>query len=106
MAWDFDVGTDAPVVCPCGDEHCHPVRVRVNQGGRITNVRYASSMSEIGPISGRGTSIAIEFFCEGCGGTHFVAYQFHKGRTYTGRAPGVPHSDEQSIRGPTTLWRD
>jgi hypothetical protein len=105
MGWDHDIDTSAHVVCLCGGEHCHPLRVTVNQGGDCVDVgpRGVETTSR-GP-SGRGTAIAIEFACEDCPRTFLVAYQFHKGATYTGRCRGRPR--ESQIGEPiAAMWRD
>ena len=105
MGWDYDIGSNAVVKCICGGENCHPLRVVVNQGGEIAHVDAEGVTCEKGEPSGRGTSIGIEFACEDCTSTHVVAYQFHKGRTHTGRAPGVP--DHHKIGEPiAAMWRD
>lgn len=105
MGWDFDL-VGSSVTCLCGGGNCHPLRVRVNQGGKIAHVGPRETTHEKGKPSGRGTSIAIEFSCEDCPRTFFVAFQFHKGVTYTGRAPGIPDVRAVAEEGLPTLWRD
>ena len=78
----------------------------MNQGGKVTHVDHERVHSEIAAPSGRGTSVAIEFSCEDCLATFFVAFQFHKGVTYTGRAPGIPDVRQVSEGGLPAMWRD
>lgn len=101
--WDFDLDKDTSVTCACGSNNCHPTLVRVNQGGKVTHVTRDRVGSELGPPSGRGTSIAIEFYCEDCPRIFLVVYQFHKGTTYTGRVPGAERKEEAP---PREMWRD
>jgi hypothetical protein len=118
--WDYDV--HSYVRCPtCGkemglpppkrgddfDDACmvHLAGVRINAGGRVTEIDGTGRRESIEPASGRGTSIAVRLLCES-GHAFVVAFQFHKGCTFADRLPEPSRDAGPGISWPHTMWRD
>ncbi len=77
--------------------------VRVNQGGKIAEVRREGASRALGKPSGRGTCVTLAFWCED-GHTFERDYQFHKGGVYVADTPGASFSPEHD--SVPELWRD
>jgi hypothetical protein len=68
---------------PAGEEFNHPVAVRVNCGGEITEVTKGGTHVYSGQPSSHGVRIEIDFHAEW--GMHWtLALMFAKGETYAG----------------------
>lgn len=110
QAWNTAGQVRCPVCWHTGNENhsdmCHPAKVRVNAGGKITEVTHSQTLRSIGPASGRGASIAIVFDCEH--GHEFEhRFQFHKGTTWTEIAVlNADHVDEDGVPILRTIWRN
>ena len=99
----------ANIICLCGEEYVYPVAVRVDRGGKATEVTKAGTkpdrtdirMKDTDNPLRRGVVIEVEFNCES--GCKFVqVFTFHKGWTFARLlfGPGEPLPT-----GDLTIWR-
>jgi hypothetical protein len=100
-----------PLHCPmCGISNAHILSVQIVQGPKVTTVtgegtdEYVSR--ETYSFSGRGSLVAIRFFCEGCADCFEIVYQFHKGSVATGWRPIEVKAEPDDGYVPSELWRD
>ena len=88
----------------CNEPNCHPTSVKVSKGDHTIEVDSKGIGIKTHPISGRGVTVAIEFWCENGGHQFSLNFSFHKGSTYKDTIIG---SDDPAPRGSTTtIWRD
>ena len=77
----------------------------MNQGGRVDTIDKGGHRAGIAPPSGRGSSVAVHFYCEECPALFAAAFQFHKGGTYS--SPVVVGAGVVGESPPGgELWRD
>jgi hypothetical protein len=67
---------------PEGDDYNHPVAVRVNRGGEITEVTKSGTQISTGTAFARGVRVEIDFDPETADDPWTFAFWFHKGRAY------------------------
>ncbi len=84
-----------------GDSCIHPSAVRVNRGGEITEVTNEGTKITQDEASGRGVRIELDFDQED-GICWTLAFQFHKGATFTSLLLRENNPD----RWASTIWRD
>ena len=95
-----------------GDTYNHPIAVRVNRGGEITEVTEDGTRLSAGSPAGRGVRIEVDFISENDGHLWTLALQFHKGQTFTEVYPGpaLAVAEDPGIRTAKwphdTIWRD
>ena len=77
-----DGRTLAELVSPAGGECNHPIAVRVNAGGVITEVTSSGTRMYTGPEPGRGVRVELDFDPETDDDLWTLALHFHKGHTY------------------------
>lgn len=90
------------VHCPlCAFEYVHPVGVVIIpiNGQKLTTNGTTILLEPCVP-EGRGTVIALQYWCEGCHHAFLLRYAFHKGVTE------VTVEDRGITDGTHEMWRD
>ena len=87
---------------PEGEEQNHPVAVRVNRGGEITEVTNAGTRVYAGDVPDRGVRIELDFDTEQ-GINWTLALHFQKGIT---RAEVLKRSYDSAYPWPSVIWRN